>query len=86
VKTKPAPAPIESPSLAETELALPKIGLPELAEADRAQASRRFVAKQEEMVFEGNTRGRFDKTHETIYNGENLDQPTFRRRRLAIRL
>ena len=30
--------------------------------------------------------GRFEKTHETIYRGENLDQPTFRRRRLAIRL
>ena len=30
--------------------------------------------------------GRFEKTHETIYRGENLDLPTFRRRRLAIQL
>jgi cell division protein FtsZ len=46
----------------------------------------RYVeAKQEEMQFEP-ARGRFEKTHETIYRGENLDQPTFRRRRLAIRL
>jgi hypothetical protein len=38
------------------------------------------------MQFEGVTRGRFDKTHETIHNGENLDIPTFRRRRIFIRL
>jgi hypothetical protein len=37
------------------------------------------------MQFEP-TRGRFEKTHETIYRGENLDQPTFRRRRLVIQL
>jgi len=48
--------------------------------------SERFIAKQEEMQFEGPTRGRFEKTHETMYRGENLDQPTFRRRRLAIRI
>jgi cell division protein FtsZ len=48
-------------------------------------AIRYVEAKQEEMQFEA-ARGRFEKTHETIYRGENLDQPTFRRRRLAIRL
>jgi cell division protein FtsZ len=48
--------------------------------------SRRFEAKQEEMSFEAPPRGRFEKTHETIYRGENLDQPTFRRRGLKIRL
>lgn len=53
---------------------------------EEALAARRVEAKQEEMQFEGPTRGRFEKTHETIYRGENLDQPTFRRRRLAIKL
>ena len=49
-------------------------------------ATPRYVeAKQEEMQFEA-ARGRFDKTAETIYRGENLDQPTYRRRRLSIRL
>jgi cell division protein FtsZ len=48
--------------------------------------SRRFEAKQEEMQFESAPRGRFEKTHETIYRGENLDQPTFRRRGLKIRV
>ena len=48
--------------------------------------SRRFEAKQEEMSFEGPPRGRFEKTHETMYRGENLDQPTYRRRGLKIRV
>ncbi|HEX4139001.1 MAG TPA: hypothetical protein VHY09_01540 [Candidatus Methylacidiphilales bacterium] len=48
--------------------------------------SRRFEAKQEEMQFEAPPRGRFEKTHETIYRGENLDQPTFRRRGLKIKV
>jgi hypothetical protein len=47
---------------------------------------RRSEAKQEEMQFEAAPRGRFDKTIETMYRGENLDQPTFRRRGLKIRL
>jgi cell division protein FtsZ len=48
--------------------------------------SKRFTAKQEEMQFEGPTRGRFEKTHETMYRGENLDQPTYRRRGLKIQI
>ena len=39
------------------------------------QAPVRFIAKQEEMQFEGPPRGRFEKTHETMYSGENLDIP-----------
>jgi len=50
------------------------------------RTSRRIEAKQEEMSFEGPPRGRFEKTHETMYRGENLDQPTFRRRGLKIRV
>jgi hypothetical protein len=50
------------------------------------RTSRRSQAKQEEMSFEGPPRGRFEKTHETMYRGENLDQPTFRRRGLKIRV
>ena len=50
------------------------------------RTSRRFEAKQEEMSFEGPPRGRFEKTHETMYRGENLDQPTYRRRGLKIKV
>ncbi len=59
---------------------------PESVPVTVSMRSRRFEAKQEEMSFEAAPRGRFEKTHETIYRGENLDQPTFRRRGLKIRL
>ena len=59
---------------------------PDEAPGEGTRAARRVEAKQEEMQFDGPTRGRFEKTHETIYRGENLDQPTFRRRRLVVKL
>jgi cell division protein FtsZ len=48
--------------------------------------SKKYLAKQEELPFEMAHRGRFENSIETLYKGENLDQPTFRRRRLQIRL
>jgi cell division protein FtsZ len=42
--------------------------------------------RQEELPLEPMHRGRFENSVETIYKGENLDQPTFRRRKIAIRL
>lgn len=59
---------------------------PEPAPVTVAMRPRRHEAKQEEMSFEAPPRGRFEKTHETMYRGENLDQPTFRRRGLKIRV
>ena len=82
VAVKPNPVPLRV-----EELPLPDAQAEEfLPENSSAPFSTRFVAKQEEMQFEGPPRGRFEKTQETIYNGENLDLPTFRRRRLEIRL
>jgi cell division protein FtsZ len=82
---KPAPLITAPQPMAQAEVFhVPTAGGPD--EEPQTMSSGRFVAKQEEMQFEGPTRGRFEKTHETIYNGENLDQPTFRRRRLVIRL
>jgi cell division protein FtsZ len=77
---------IDEPTLDESDME-ESLAIPAMDEEpnDEAPAVRR-EAKQEEMQFDGPTRGRFEKTHETIYRGENLDQPTFRRRRLAIRL
>ena len=84
-KPEPVPRPVEPSPLIEE--ALPAISTePDAAELEVPQTSTRFVAKQEEMQFEAPPRGRFEKTVETIYNGENLDQPTFRRRKLVIRL
>jgi cell division protein FtsZ len=92
-KAKPAPAPvpaqIENEPVRREEPAVPlkaeTVPLPAPVGASDG-AARRFIAKQEEMQFEAPTRGRFEKTHETMYRGENLDQPTFRRRGVKIRL
>ncbi len=94
-KTKPAPVTAinhvsedesnvqpESLPPVETPVAIPAPALT----PSQGRTSRRFVAKQEEMQFESATRGRFEKTHETMYRGENLDQPTFRRRGLKIKV
>lgn len=85
--TKPIPMPEpEGPMfLEEEEMPAP---VPVVASAQPASVTiaRKFIAKQEEMQFDLPTRGRFEKTEETIHNGENLDLPTFRRRGLAIQL
>jgi cell division protein FtsZ len=87
---EPVPVAEEEFSVSEEKLLTPE---PEEIEASSpaptplpARTSRRFEAKQEEMSFEGPPRGRFEKTHETMYRGENLDQPTYRRRGLKIKV
>ncbi len=91
--TKPIPMPEpEGPMFEDEDLELPPgpaafpapVSLP--AQPFANSAPRKFIAKQEEMQFDLPTRGRFEKTEETIHNGENLDLPTFRRRGLVIRL
>jgi hypothetical protein len=87
------PATIESHPVSDEELLPPsavELEPPVTASAPGAvppvKATRRHLARQEEMSFEAPPRGRFEKTHETMYRGENLDQPTFRRRGLKIRV
>ncbi len=94
-KAAPTPAPLpepvaeEIPAIVEEEL-IPLAAMetepPPATISVPMRPGRRFQAKQEEMSFEGPPRGRFEKTHETMYRGENLDQPTFRRRGLKIRV
>ena len=88
----PAPIAVESHTINEEELIPPsemEVEPPITAPSSNPPAprsTRRYLAKQEEMSFEGPPRGRFEKTHETMYRGENLDQPTYRRRGLKIRV
>jgi cell division protein FtsZ len=81
-KAIPMPEP-EGPMFVEEEMPAPVMAS---AQPVSMTATRKFIAKQEEMQFDLPTRGRFERTEETIHNGENLDLPTFRRRGLAIRL
>jgi len=85
-----APVSVENHTITEEELipasAMETEAPPSAPISVPMRPSRRFQAKQEEMQFEGPPRGRFEKTHETMYRGENLDQPTYRRRGLKIRV
>jgi len=87
IERHPVPAIVPDPELEPEPAAIDdEAGEPEPPPVTVSMRSRRFEAKQEEMQFESAPRGRFEKTHETIYRGENLDQPTFRRRGLKIRV
>jgi cell division protein FtsZ len=55
-------------------------------EAKARSKAAKHLARQYELPLEAASRGRFEKSSETIYHGEDLDIPTFRRRRLQIRL
>ena len=41
--------------------------------------------KQEHLPLEGVSRGRFDKSEPTLYDGEDLDLPTFIRRGVSLK-
>lgn len=85
----PVPATVEDIAIPDEELLAPEEEMEPVIPAPAPapmRISRRFEAKQEEMSFEGPPRGRFEKTHETMYRGENLDQPTYRRRGLKIKV
>ena len=56
-----------------------------LSSRETKPVRRTKPVKQEELPFEAGSRGRFENSLETIYKGENLDQPTFRRRRIVIK-
>jgi cell division protein FtsZ len=87
VRSKPEPAFVPPGAMGEETVEVAPLGRDPLPdeESGEGRTTRYVEARQEEMQFEP-TRGRFENTAETIYRGENLDQPTFRRRRLAIKL
>ncbi len=52
----------------------------------KSKKSKSKKVKQAELSLEVPNRGRFEKASETFWKGENLDQPTFKRRSLYVRL
>jgi cell division protein FtsZ len=86
---KPVPEEIEASQeedIAPLSLAGPEPIADEEPALPASTTRLRYEARQEEMQFETPPRGRFEKTIETMYRGENLDQPTFRRRGLKIKV
>jgi cell division protein FtsZ len=59
----------------------------EVAPADQAAskaAPKTIEAKQEVLQFDAVSRGRFEKSEPTIIDGQDLDVPTFLRRRVKV--
>ena len=53
--------------------------------AKPAAKAKPAQAKQEQMLFEPVTRGRFEKSEPTIVDGQDLDVPTFLRRNVKVK-
>ena len=53
--------------------------------AKPAAKAKPSQAKQEQMLFEPVTRGRFEKSEPTIVDGQDLDVPTFLRRNVKVK-
>ena len=89
-RQKPKVEPVIELPVQSEETALPapapSVPIPVYVRKIEPETGRKKSSKQEELPFDNGNRGRFDKSFETIYRGENLDQPTFRRKKLAIKL
>jgi cell division protein FtsZ len=78
---QPAPA---TPNLTASPQGTQVVASPPAAPAESDPASKKKETVQEQMKFEPVNRGRFEKTDPTIVDGEDLDVPTFLRRRRDV--
>jgi cell division protein FtsZ len=58
---------------------------PALAKEEKAAAEKSVHAKQEVLQFEPVNRGRFEKSEPTIVEGEDLDVPTYLRKKIKMK-
>jgi len=81
------PAPTPEPRVAPRRPAvIPPSRSPELIPAEESASYAPGKAPQQEiMEFEPVTRGRFEKSEPTIVDGQDLDVPTYLRRRVKLR-
>jgi cell division protein FtsZ len=80
------PRPAMTPAV--TQVASPPKPVVETVTTNEAAAvtpKTRGKPKQETLPLEGVSRGRFDKSEPTLYNGEDLDVPTFIRRGVSLK-
>jgi cell division protein FtsZ len=82
VATEPAPIASEPPAVsARNGEPEPAMSTPQKAAAEKSATP----AKQEVLQFEPVTRGRFEKSEPTIIEGEDLDVPTYLRKRVKVK-
>jgi cell division protein FtsZ len=90
VESAPAPS-VESVSNAfeVVDAPEPPVGMPRRkpapAEEEKVSAEKSMQAKQEVLQFEPVNRGRFEKSEPTIVEGEDLDVPTYLRKKIRVK-
>jgi len=56
-------------------------------ERGKETKEQRYFSEQEELPLDNKVlRGRFEKAVPTMFNGQNLDQPTFMRLKMKLRI
>jgi cell division protein FtsZ len=55
------------------------------AKEEKPSPEKSVQAKQEVLQFEAVTRGRFEKSEPTIVEGEDLDVPTYLRKKVKVK-
>lgn len=78
---RPAPEPVPEP----VEIPKVEIFVEKPKPAPAREAEKAPTAKQETLPFESATRGRFEKSEPTIIDGQDLDVPTFLRKKVRLK-
>lgn len=78
---RPAATPVVAPVASTPKPAVENVARNEAVAVAKSPAK----PKQETLPLEGVSRGRFDKSEPTLYNGEDLDVPTFIRRGVSLK-
>jgi cell division protein FtsZ len=81
---EPAPPAFEVLDQPEPPVSTPPRKLA-LAKEEKAAAEKSIHAKQEVLQFEPVNRGRFEKSEPTIVEGEDLDVPTYLRKKIKVK-
>jgi cell division protein FtsZ len=90
VENVPAPS-VESVSSAFEVVDTPELPVstprrkPAPAKEEKVSAEKSMQAKQEVLQFEPVNRGRFEKSEPTIVEGEDLDVPTYLRKKIKVK-
>ena len=79
---RPVPAPAVAPVASVPQPTVENVAKPEAAAVVAKSPGK---PKQETLPLEGVSRGRFDKSEPTLYDGEDLDVPTFIRRGVSLK-
>ena len=77
-----APRPVMGRQIAPRSMPL---SAPAPVESTKSVTGKKESPKQEHLPLEGISRGRFEKSEPTLYNGEDLDVPTYIRRGISLK-